>query len=132
MFLYVLAIMSLLLFFIGYNDNEYPQPRYISRSNHLCENSDQSETTSKQWRRHGGDWGGTVPPTTLSGHFCESSKSDEKNLAVRGVTSSSIFGFLLNKVTKSIFFHKQGCSILTICMIKNCNCSRLFINLLLQ
>ena len=59
---------------------------------------------SGQWRRHGGDWGGTVPPTALSSHFCKSSKSDEKNLAVWGVTSSSIFGFLLNKVTKSIFF----------------------------
>ena len=57
-----------------------------------------------QWRRHGGDWGGTVPPTAQSGHFCESSKSDEKNLAVWVVTSSSIFEFLLNKVTKSIFF----------------------------
>ena len=48
--------------------------------------------------------GGTVPSNALSGHFCESSKSDEKNLAVWGVTSSSIFGCLLNKVTKSIVF----------------------------
>ena len=51
-----------------------------------------------------GGLGGNCPPTALSGHFCKSSKSDEKNLAVWGVTSSIIFGFLLNKVTKSIFF----------------------------
>ena len=41
--------------------------------------------------------GGTVPSTALSGHFCESSKSDEKNLAVWGVTSSSYLDFCLIK-----------------------------------
>ena len=80
------------------------QKAFGSTSENLIPQTSQTFLRSSQWRRHGGDWGGTVPPTAQSGHFCESSKSDEKNLAVWGVTSSSIFGFLLNKVTKSIFF----------------------------
>ena len=32
----------------------------------------------EQWRRHGEDWGGHVPPSSLPGQFSNSSKSGEK------------------------------------------------------
>ena len=32
-----------------------------------------------QWRRHGEDWGGHVPPSSLQGQFSNLSKSGEKN-----------------------------------------------------
>ena len=34
--------------------------------------------TYRQWRRHGVDWGGFVPPISHRGQFSNSSKSDEK------------------------------------------------------
>jgi hypothetical protein len=33
----------------------------------------------RQWRRHGEDWGGHVPPSSLQGQFSNLSKSGEKN-----------------------------------------------------
>ena len=32
-----------------------------------------------QWRRHGEDWGGHVPPSSLQGQFSNLSKSGKKN-----------------------------------------------------
>jgi hypothetical protein len=32
-----------------------------------------------QWRRHGEDWGGHVPPSSLQSQFSNLSKSGEKN-----------------------------------------------------
>ena len=32
-----------------------------------------------QWRRHGEDWGGHVPPNSLQGQFSNLSKSGKKN-----------------------------------------------------
>ena len=47
-----------------------------------------------QWRRHGEDWGGHVPPSSLQGQFSNLSKSGEKNGGGGGgtfVTSVQLF-----------------------------------------
>jgi len=48
-----------------------------------------------------GELGRTVPPTTHKGHFCKSSKTDEKILGVWGVTSPTILEFQSEFVTNS-------------------------------
>jgi len=48
-----------------------------------------------------GGLGGTVPLTPLKGHFCKSSKTDEKILGVWGATSPTILEFQPEFVTSS-------------------------------
>ena len=44
----------------------------------------------EQWRRHGEDWGGHVPPSSLQGQFSNLSKSGEKNGGGGGTFVTSV------------------------------------------